>query len=50
MITAEFLSGCFSIQDRMLQLRIEGNDLDFGTIKFLQVNNGILVDILQDFA
>ncbi|MDY5665603.1 MAG: DUF927 domain-containing protein [Blautia sp.] len=49
-ITAEFLSGCFSIQDRMLQLRIEGNDLDFGTIKFLQVNNGILVDILQDFA
>lgn len=49
-ITAEFLGGCFSIQDRMLQVKIEGNDLDFTTLSFLQKNRGVMVSILKDFA
>lgn len=47
-ITAEFLSGCFSIQDRMLQIKVE--DVNFETLKYLQARKNVLVSIIKDFA
>lgn len=47
-ITAEFLGGCFSIQDRMLQIKVE--DVNFGTLKYLQSHNSVLVSIIREFA
>lgn len=49
-ITAEFRGGCFSVQDRMVQIEVRDKITDFNNIKYLQENHNTYCSFLYDFA
>lgn len=49
-ITAEFQGGCFSIQDRMIQIELKEKIADFDNLKYLQRHHDVYCAFLYDFA